>query len=299
MGHATALSLLVLALLAGPAEAEIYRWVDAQGVVNYSDTPPRLAPVEGERDALIDEALTLSGVRTQIEGLPAQVRAGAELAKSSPLPAPERAKVARIIGDAFRAGPILAAVRAGLQKSYDATQMGLLLAQLRTPVARRMATLEAVIVDPHIGQKLREFAARLKDAPPARERVARLAQLDAATRTTDFVLELRATAVASAFKVLGALMPPEKRMTPAQVDLAARNAVEQQRDAARQETLLMFLYVYREATDQELDEYLGIEAGEPGRWFQTIYRKALTEALTAATETAVSQIAKAFRPKPL
>jgi hypothetical protein len=32
--------LLVLLLLSAPAQAEVYRWIDANGVVHYSSTPP-------------------------------------------------------------------------------------------------------------------------------------------------------------------------------------------------------------------------------------------------------------------
>lgn len=297
MGRATALSLLAFTLLAAPADAKTYRWVDAKGVVNYSDRPPQREPVVGERDALVDEALTLSGVRKQIEALPAQVRAGAE-ASPSPLPAKERATVAKIIGDAFRSPQILAAVRTAFQKSYDPTQIGLLLAQLRTPLARKMAELEGATSEPGFAQKLRAFAVELKDAPPAQDRLARLAQLEALSGATDLVLELRATAIAAALKALSPLLPPEKRMPPDRVDGLAREVAGQQRDATRQEMLLVYLYAYRDATDQELDEYIGIEGSEAGRWFQDIYRKALLEALTAATETAVRQVAKSFAPKP-
>jgi len=141
MHCATVVSLLALVLLAGPAAAGTYRWVDAKGGVHYSDRPPQLEPVVGERGALIEEALTLSGARRTIESLPAQVRAGAE-ASQSPLPAKERAAIAKIIAEAFRPGPILASVRTAFQRNYDAMQMGLALAQLRMPVVRKMTELE-------------------------------------------------------------------------------------------------------------------------------------------------------------
>lgn len=298
MTRATLVSLLTIALLVagGPADAKTYRWVDKNGVVTYSDRPPQVAPVEGERDALIDEALTISGITRQIEGLPAQVRAGAETGQS-PLSPKDRAEVARIIADAFRAGPILATVRTALQRNYDAAQMGLLLAQLRTPTARKMAALESAATAPDVVDKLRAFAAQLKDAPPVPDRVARLAQLEQATETTDIVLELRTVSLAAALKVVSPLMPPEKRPAPARVEAMAKEFVGRQREAARQEMLLLFLYVYRDATDQELEEYTAIGGSESGRWFQAIYRRALAEAVTTATETAIRQVAKAFPPK--
>jgi hypothetical protein len=297
MGRAPVLSLLTLVLLAAPAAAETYRWVDGKGVVNYSDQPPQQGPVAGEREALIEEALTLSGVRKQIEVLPTQVRAGAEAAQSS-MPPRERALVAKIIGEAFRSAPILASVRTAFQQRYDPMQMGLLLVQLRTPLARKMTELEGEAFAPDFIQKLRAFVAQLKDAPPAQGRMARLAQLDAISGTTDLMLELRVAAIAAAVKALSPLMPPERRIASARVDAAARDLVGRQRDTTGQETLLTFLYVYRDATEQELDEYIGIGGSESGRWFQDVYRKALLQALTASTERAVRGVAGSFPPKP-
>jgi hypothetical protein len=300
MARATLGALLVLALLApsGPADAKTYRWVDAKGIVHYSDTPPQVQPVEGERDALIDEALEISGIKRQIEGLPAQVRAGADLSKS-PLSPKDRATLLGILGDAFRSGPILATVRATFQKNYDAMQMGMLLGQLRMPTARKMAQLEGAADDPGVVEKLRAFAEKLKDAPPAPDRVARLVQLERVSETTDFLLDVRAASLVAAFRVLSAVMPPEKRMRPAQLDAMVKELVSKQREAARQEMLLLFLYLYRDATDQELDEYIVVSASESGRWFQAVHRKGLIEALTTATEAAIRQVAKSFQQKKL
>jgi hypothetical protein len=298
--RATISALVSLAVLAssGPADARIYRWVAPNGVVTYSDQPPQPSPVEGARDALIDEALEIAGIKRQLEGLPAQVKAGVDLSQS-PLPPKERAAVVKVIGDAFRPAPILATLRSAFQKNYDPLQMGLFLAQLRSPTARKMAAFEGRAADADMVSKLRAFTARLKDAPPAPARVARLAELDAASGSTEFVLELRVAALTAVFKVVSALMPPEKRPGAAAVESAAKNLVGQQREAARQEMLLLFLYVYREATDEELDEYVGVSSGEPGRWFQAIYHKGLIEALSAATESAMRQVARMLPPKSL
>ena len=35
-----ALSLIAAALLATPSYAEVYRWIDANGSIHFSDTPP-------------------------------------------------------------------------------------------------------------------------------------------------------------------------------------------------------------------------------------------------------------------
>src|SRR5438128_1930409 len=73
-----AIPLLVglIALTAGTlADAKTYRWVNDQGVVTYSDQPPQVRPGDGERDALIAEALEISGTKKALETIPAHIRA--------------------------------------------------------------------------------------------------------------------------------------------------------------------------------------------------------------------------------
>src|SRR5881397_1150779 len=66
---------LVALAMGSLAEAKTYRWVNDQGIVTYSDQPPQVRPVEGEREALITEALDISGTKKALETIPAHIRA--------------------------------------------------------------------------------------------------------------------------------------------------------------------------------------------------------------------------------
>jgi hypothetical protein len=66
---------LVALAIGSLAEAKTYRWVNDQGIVTYSDQPPQVRPVEGDREALITEALEISGTKHALETIPAHIRA--------------------------------------------------------------------------------------------------------------------------------------------------------------------------------------------------------------------------------
>ena len=101
----------LVALAMGPlAEAKTFRWVNDQGIVTYSDQPPQVRPVEGEREALINEALDISGTKKALETIPAHIRAQFE-ARQTPLKPEEKARVVKILGDAFRTEVLYGAVR--------------------------------------------------------------------------------------------------------------------------------------------------------------------------------------------
>ena len=305
MGRVTLVALAVLALAAsaGVADAKTYRWVDANGVVHYSDTPPQIPAVTGDRDALIEEALELTGITKQLAGLAAQVTQNTNLGKS-PLDAKERAALLQALAAAFGAEPILATVRGVLRKDYDPQLMGVFVAQLRTPTLRRLTAMEVEADTPELAQKLPAFAAGLKANPPPAARMSRLARLDAATGTAAYMLELRGAVVRAGVRAIEPMLPPARRPKPGAVDAAIAGMIAQQRDLMRQEVLVLFLYVYRGATDAELDEYIAFEESEAARWFQGLYRRALIEGLAAASENAVRRIARAlpakrFSPPPL
>ena len=132
MGRVALIVLVVLAPLVsgGAADATTYRWVDANGVVNYSDTPPQVQGVTGDRDALIEEALELTGITKQLAGLAAQVTQNTNLGKS-PLDAKERAALLQALASAFGPEPILATVRRALRNDYDPQLMGVFVARRR------------------------------------------------------------------------------------------------------------------------------------------------------------------------
>ena len=50
--------MLVAALMAVPAAAELYKWVDADGNVHYTDTPPPPTAKKSERKKLTDKPAT-------------------------------------------------------------------------------------------------------------------------------------------------------------------------------------------------------------------------------------------------
>jgi hypothetical protein len=53
------LPALILALAALPAQAEVYKWVDAKGQINYSNTPP---PSVAGKAQVVEEQISVMGM---------------------------------------------------------------------------------------------------------------------------------------------------------------------------------------------------------------------------------------------
>src|SRR4030095_16047075 len=129
------------------AEAKTYRWVNDQGIVTYSDQPPQVRPVEGEREALITEALEISGTKHALETIPAHIRAQLDV-RQTPIKPEEQARVVKILGGAFRTDVLYGALRAAFKTNYDPSRMGFVIGQLRTPLFRKVAALEVAAREP-------------------------------------------------------------------------------------------------------------------------------------------------------
>jgi len=95
---------LVALAMGSLAEAKTYRWVNDQGIVTYSDQPPQVRPVEGEREALITEALEISGTKHALEMIPAHIRAQLDV-RQTPIKPEEKARVMEVAHRLAEVGP--------------------------------------------------------------------------------------------------------------------------------------------------------------------------------------------------
>src|SRR4030095_15135963 len=164
-----AIPLLVgLGLLAtGPlVEGQTYRWVNDQGVVVYSDQPPQVRLGDKERDALIAEALEISGTKKALESLPAQnpghvggrlnphPRSHRHRALQTRIRPEDKARVIRILTDAFRLDVLYSAVRGAFRSNFDAERMDVVMEKLRSPLFRKIAAMELAATEPGARQDL-------------------------------------------------------------------------------------------------------------------------------------------------
>jgi len=277
------------------AEAKTYRWVNDQGIVTYSDQPPQVRPVEGEREALITEALEISGTKHALETIPAHIRAQLDV-RQTPIKPEEKARVVKILGDAFRPDVLYGAVRAAFKANYDPSRMGFVIGQLRTPLFRKVAALEVAASEPGAKQDLARFAIGLQGDVPKPARVALVQRYEASMRSAELQIEMGVVAFKAVSRSLEPVLPSEKRPTAREMDSAERTLRAKQ-DSLVRDALVRWLYTFRSLTDEELGEYVAFAETDAGRWFVTTQRKGLLDAMRTAMDAAARQMAAAFPVK--
>jgi len=283
---------LVALAMGSLAEAKTYRWVNDQGIVTYSDQPPQVRPVEGEREALITEALEISGTKHALETIPAHIRAQLDV-RQTPIKPEEKARVVKILGDAFRPDVLYGAVRAAFKANYDPSRMGFVIGQLRTPLFRKVAAMEVAASEPGAKQDLERFAIGLQGDVPKPARVALVQRYEASMRSAELQIEMGVVAFKAVSRSLEPVLPSEKRPTAREMDSAERTLRAKQ-DSLVRDALVRWLYTFRSLTDEELGEYVAFAETDAGRWFVTTQRKGLLDAMRTAMDAAARQMAAAF-----
>jgi hypothetical protein len=286
---------LVALAMGSLAEAKTYRWVNDQGIVTYSDQPPQVRPVEGEREALITEALEISGTKHALETIPTHIRAQLDV-RQTPIKPEEKARVVKILGDAFRPDVLYGAVRAAFKTNYDPSRMSFVIGQLRTPLFRKVAALEVAASEPGAKQDLERFAIGLQGDVPKPARVALVQRYEASMRSAELQIEMGVVAFKAVSRSLDPVLPSEKRPTAREMDTAERTLRAKQ-DSLVRDALVRWLYTFRSLTDEELGEYVAFAETDAGRWFVTTQRKGLLDAMRTAMDAAARQMAAAFPVK--
>lgn len=289
--------LLGLTMLAcgWPVEAKTYRWVNEQGVVTYSDQPPHLRPVDGERDALITEALELSGTRKALDAVPAQIKL--QLApRQTALKPPDQARATKILADSFRPEVLYGAVRDAFRSGYDPQRMGLVMAQLRSPLFKKITALELAANEPRAKADLEVFAQALARDVPAPARVDLVQRQEAVVRSAALQMEMSVIAFKAVLRALEPAVPSDKRPTAREVEFAERTLRAQQ-DALTRAALVRALYTYRTLSDEDLASYVEFSESDAGRWFVATQRKGLLDAMRVAMDAAARQMTAAFPAK--
>jgi Domain of unknown function (DUF4124) len=277
------------------AEAKTYRWVNDQGVVVYSDQPPQVRLGDKERDALIAEALEISGTKKEIESIPAQIRAQFD-ARQTPVRPEDKARVIRILTDAFRPDVLYSAVRTAFRSNFDAQRMDVVMEKLRSPLFRKITGMELAANEPGARQDLERFAMGLQGDIPAPARVSLVQRQEAVMRSAELQIDMAIIAAKAVGRSLEPVLSPAQRPTGREMDAAERQLRSQQ-DPLTRVALVRWLYTYRALTTEELTTYVEFNESDAGRWFAATQRRGLLEAMRAAMDTAARHMASAFPAK--
>jgi hypothetical protein len=307
----------LLGLVVGltPAAAQhIHRWVDAQGNVRYSGSPPQpgaaaqspaalpgsaagdgFAPIR-EKPASADEMLELSGVRAQLPDLMRDLVG--EIVRSRPeLNERERSAMRVTVERAFDASRIHVLVRDEYARRSPPDSRAAAASWYRSPAGRRfveLARLGARQADP---ATLTAFAAALERRPPSPGRLELIERYDWASGTSETAADLVLAVQRGLARGMVRATPGEPRLRPGQIDAETQERRPALATAIRERVRVRLLHTFRDLTDEDLRQFVQFEASPEGRAHGRAVHQALTHALAIAAERAGLDLARA-RARP-
>ena len=232
------------------------------------------------RDKLIEEVLVATGLKQQLNQLPARLVAGVRQSDRQQTQA--SAATVKAIEDAvaksFTADGFKGQVSADLIDNFDQKRMQVLLKDFSTPAAKSMTERERASPSP---EALAQFARSPAATKPSPQRAGLIKRIDAATRASDLAVE---TAFVSMKELSLGIAGANARKAA-----AIEKSIENQRAAAtkkiRDATLLNLAFSFRDASDADLGKYAAIYEAENSKWFYgLVYASLLKEVKRASTE---------------
>lgn len=244
---------------------------------------PRAA-VQDQRNTLTEEILDLGGTRRQIEQLPALMKAGAQPKGFTMLNPAVFDMLRSSMNKAFVVDKIYRTVFEHVKKAGSLDDLHAALTMVRSPMALKFTAWEVESSKPEALAQAQTFMSELQQNPPTKERVQVMARLDDATGGSQLFTEAQMASFWATARAVRAAVPAERRQSEEELKKTAETFKAQSAQTARSQTIAGMLFMYRMATQEELEQYALLLESKTGRWLSDYLRAGLRTALTEAME---------------
>ena len=240
----------------------------------------------------------------RLSGLEAQVGALDRVVAASLIPNLQRvpAAQAEVVRDAvLRAWstPVLQQdVLARLTTAHDPQRAAEVLRWLRSPLGRRISSLETHAASAEGVEALEAFSKQLHSHPPDQTRLALARALDQATGATEFAVEVSLASARAAMSAVGAALPQEKRLEPDKIEAAIESQRQRLHEQLAMASLASTLFTYQSLSDSELETYLAFARGDAGHWYHDRVKQAMLGMLTDVSGRMGRTVTMALRAQP-
>jgi hypothetical protein len=248
----------------------------------------RIAPKPGACDpALVDAGLDVSSLKDFGKLMAAEVDpmfAQLELtlhAQGRRLPVGERDRVYAIMRQAFDADALDLEVQRSMKSHCDPKIFAGAVEQLRAPLPTKIRAFEDGFNRSHSPAVVNRYAASLQQHPPGQQREALIEALEKIVHQADFTADIDAQVILALYMGLSG---------QATNDAQFGTIRDQLLPSVRQATRIELLMIYRDVSDEDLDQYIMLLRTPALQRFQTIYKSVLQNAIVRRSEAFAAMI---------
>jgi len=227
---------------------------------------PAAKPIPTEPEPLIAAVIEASGIKSQFQSFSREtlLKAGSSEQAKRQAADPEQSKAVNAMLDrAFEPGKMNAELTASLKSNLNLERMARFLELLRQPIAVKMSSQEIRSVPP---EAVAEYSENFRKSPPPASRVKLVQTLDDVTHNSELAVEMATAVARSMVDTMLSEMQKAGKNVPKEARQAVGSQMHAMRDQARSRNRTMMYIMYRNATDQELSEYVKLLDTDTGRW---------------------------------
>ena len=227
---------------------------------------PAAKPIPTNPDQLIAEIIETSGAKAQIQVFAREVGRNASAASQSgqqKMSDADAKSLYEIAGRIFEPGKMTADVAASLKASYDADRMTRFLEIVRRPIALKMTAQETRQTPPEETARLLED---IRKNPPSAARQKLVQTLDEITQSTETGVQLATMTAREMVDATFNELQKAGKQIPKQARQLMGSQIVASQGSMRSSFRTTFLIIYRDASDEELAEYVKLLDTDTGRW---------------------------------
>jgi hypothetical protein len=266
----------------------------AKAVAVAPAAKPGAKPIPKDPDKLIAEVIETSGLKAHFQafGRETMLKAGAGGQAEERGTSPEDVRaVSGIIERVFEPDKMTAELAANLKAAgnFDAERMARFLELLRQPVALKMTSQEMRNVPP---QLVREFSENFRKTPPPAARMKLIQSIDEVTHTSEVAADMTNAMARDMVDAMLESMQKAGKAAPREARQMVGSQLNSMRSQMRGQFRTIMYVMYRNATDEELSEYLKLLDADTGRWGSELLTNAIRPILVSRGSTLGREIAQ-------
>lgn len=250
--------------------------------------PAAAKPIPTDPEKLVAEVIETAGLKKQILAFAAEIGAGAIAASQAGqegAQAPDLRQIQELAQKHFEPDALAGDVANGVKSAFEAERMGRFLELLRQPLVQKMIELEGRLVTPEDKHRLSE---ELRKNPPSPARQKLVQTLDELQRASDLGVQFTTLAAREMVEAVFEGLQKAGRRTAKEARQLANTQINASEPQIRAGFRSRMHIAYREASDEELAEYVKLLESETGRWGLQV----LSNAVRAVLEKRVRPYAR-------
>jgi Ankyrin repeats (many copies) len=249
--------------------------------------PAAAKPIPRDPDQLIAEVIETSGLKSHFQtfGREAMLKAGAGGPEQQQGASPDDVRaVTEIVGRVFEPGKMTAELAANLKAAgnFDVERMARFLELLRRPIALKMNSQEMRSVTP---EAMKEFSENFRKSPPPAARMKLIRSIDEVTHTSEVAADMTNAMARNMVDAMLDSMQKAGKRVPREARQMVGSQLNSMRNQMRSQFRTIMYVMYRDATDQELSEYLKLLDADTGRWGSELLTNAIRPILVSRGST--------------